>query len=481
MTNKIKILAVDDEPSITKMVGKVLGREGYEVIECHDSKRVEEYLLYTDLGLVITDYKMPGLDGLQVLELIKESNPSLPVLFLTGQGTIETAVQATKAGAVVFLTKPFDPDDLVQAVRTHARVDQAIPDDIRETIDNADLSGVDNVVSPDRIILKDEIVSTDTIPEGLVEVKFDDILAGQVLPFALVPADLQQADPETLSPENLRNQHGLHHRPQKPARKKGTGVRLYQGTGIRAFLEYHRAVKASPTLKLKAVRDKKKLLLYGKAVEAISEILADPTENKNIKSAVDLVDDMLQSIVNDPVTYMDMFKLFKRDTSIFNHSANVCLLCVSFGVFLGLEQKQVSELGLGGLFHDVGMNRLDKRILEKAGPLNKLEWAEVRKHPERGLALMKSSKLVPVRSLRVVLEHHEVSDGSGYPRGLTATNISKISHLCRIVDKYDAMTTPKPYREAFTPPEALKRIYLEEPSPGMQKVILRFIAFLGGK
>ena len=138
-------------------------------------------------------------------------------------------------------------------------------------------------------------------------------------------------------------------------------------------------------------------------------------------------------------------------------------------------------MGLGALFHDVGMNRLDKRILEKKASLTALEWDEIKKHPERGMALLKASNIIPLNSLRVILEHHERDDGSGYPRGLKGNQISRLTALCRIVDKFDAMTTEKPYRPAFKASEALKRIFLEESNPGMQTIIKKFIAFLGGK
>ena len=73
--NKVKVLVVDDEPSVTKTVARLLARGGYDAIEVNDPSKVEEYLLYTSLGLVITDYQMPGLNGLQVLELIKREQP----------------------------------------------------------------------------------------------------------------------------------------------------------------------------------------------------------------------------------------------------------------------------------------------------------------------------------------------------------------------------------------------------------------------
>lgn len=478
---KVKALIVDDEPSITKTVARILTRAGYEAIEINDPVKVEEYLLYTSLGIVITDYQMPGLNGLQVLELIKGSNPDLPVLFLTGQGTIETAVEATKGGAVVFLTKPFDPDELVKAVKNHARVDDALPDDVRKSLADPSFDQEALAAKPDHILLEDEIVSTDTIPEGLVEVNFADILPGQLLPFSLYLQIYNRKSRRHLlrkiCPENTVFTTGL----KEILEKRSLGSAFVREQDYGAFLEYYRAVKSASYFQHQKIRDNKRLLLYGKAVEAISEILNDPNDNRNIKKSVDLVDELFQTLVNDPVTYQDMFKLFKRDTSIFNHSANVCLLCVSFGIHLGLDQKKIQMLGLGGLFHDVGMNRLDRKILEKKTPLTPLEWEEIRKHPERGMVLLKASNIIPIQSLRIILEHHEREDGSGYPRGLKGNQISRLATLCRIVDKFDTMTTEKPYRPAFRASEALKRIFLEESNPGMQNIIKKFIAFLGGK
>ena len=482
MIDTIKILAIDDDQTITRLIRRILGKEGYEVVEINDSQKVEDYLLYTSLGLVITDYMMPGLNGLQVLELVKKSNPNLPVLFLTGQGTIETAVEATKAGATVFLTKPFQKDDLVQAVKTHALIDQMLPDEIRETIESSALAddGSD-LVSPDKILLADEIAATDSIPDGLVELKFEDILPGQILPFDLYLQIYNRKNKRhylrKICSKNTVFTTGL----KEILEKRKLGNAYIKDNEYDAFLEYLNAIKSSPGFQHQKVKDRKKLLLYGKAVEAVTTILNEPGDNKNIKSAVDLVDGIFQVFVNDPVTYQDMFKLFKRDTNIFNHSANTCLLSVSFGLYMGLNQKVTQVLGLGSLFHDVGMNRMDKRVLEKRGPLNPVEWADVKKHPERGMALLKSSNLLPLTALRIVLEHHEIHDGSGYPRGIKGNQIHRLSHLARLIDKYDALTTNKPYREAFNPAEALKRIYLEESSESFRGVIRLFIAFLGGQ
>jgi response regulator RpfG family c-di-GMP phosphodiesterase len=483
MPEKLKILLVDDEPNITKVLKRLLSSKGYEAVEVNDPLKVEEYLLYTDFSLVITDLKMPGLDGLGVLELVKRSKPDTPVLMLTGISTIDAAVQATKLGASEYLTKPIDNESLLKAVKKHISVDQVVPDSVKDAIAGSSL-GRDAVLvaDPTKLVLTDEILSTETIPDGLVEVKFENIMPGQFLPFGIF---VQIFNKKTrrfylrkLCQENTVFTSGL----ADILKKRNLGSVYIREEEYASYLEYHNAIKNAPNVMNKArIKDQKKMVLYGKAVEAISDILSEPIDNKNIQSAMDLVDDFFRTIVEDPVTYQDMFRLFKRDTSIFNHSANVCLLAVSFGVYLGLEQKIVNILGFGALFHDVGMNRVERKILEKTAPLTPLEWQEIKKHPERGLALLKGSTLIPVQALRIVLEHHEEEDGSGYPRGLKGAQISHMARLCRLVDKFDGMTTPKPYRAAFTAAEALKRIYFEESNEKVQALIRKFIAFLGGQ
>ena len=481
MTKKLKILVLDDEPQITRLVARVLKKEGYEVIELNDPKKVEDYLIYTDLSLVVTDLKMPGMDGLEVLDLIKKSKPALPVVFLTGVKDLQTAVEATKSGAAEYLTKPISSRKLIEGVKKHILVDQAVPDSIHELIDSQGFAQGGDAVEPDMILLANEIFSNDSVPEGFQEQPFSNILPGQLLPFSLYVQILNKNTGRYYLRKICR-EHTVY----------TTGLRdILSNRGLASayirqedrikYQEYMRALKAGHTNGETAPAVDKKQVLYGKAVEAIKEIMAAPIENKNMTAATGLVEDMFHQMVEDPITFEDLLKLFNRDDTIYSHSANVCLLAVSFALFLGMEHKQIQLFGLGALFHDLGMNRVDPRILEKRQPLMDWEWREIKLHPERGYTILKDSLTVPVASLKIVLQHHEKDDGTGYPRGIGMDRISPSARLMRLVDKFDSMTTNKPYRKAFPAPEALKRIYLEESSEHFQKMIQKFIQFLGGR
>jgi DNA-binding NtrC family response regulator len=106
------ILVVDDEKNIREGLGKVLELDGYKVLLACDGKEAVQNLNRGDVDLVITDLRMPNLSGEEVLQKATTMSPSLPVIILTGHGTIENAVQAMKNGAYDYLTKPVNMDRL---------------------------------------------------------------------------------------------------------------------------------------------------------------------------------------------------------------------------------------------------------------------------------------------------------------------------------------------------------------------------------
>jgi PAS domain S-box-containing protein len=107
-----RILVVDDEPSICKMVAKVLKSEGYEPVTCTNPQDALEAVKRDTFGLAFVDIKLPQMSGLHLAPKLKQHNPALEVVFITGYGTLESAVQAIKVGAYDFLRKPFNISEL---------------------------------------------------------------------------------------------------------------------------------------------------------------------------------------------------------------------------------------------------------------------------------------------------------------------------------------------------------------------------------
>lgn len=107
-----KILVVDDEPLIRDLLRDILREEGYEVSVAKEGLSALKKVKREETDLVITDVKMPGLDGIKLLKEIKKVSPSTPVIVITAYGTIENAVEAMKKGAYDYITKPITPDQI---------------------------------------------------------------------------------------------------------------------------------------------------------------------------------------------------------------------------------------------------------------------------------------------------------------------------------------------------------------------------------
>ena len=117
MTPHERILVVDDEEQMRDLLAKVLERKGYEVSVCGDGAEALALLEREPADLVITDVRMPGLNGMEALRAIKELNPEIVVLIMTAFGSIDQAVQAVKEGAYDYINKPFKIDEILLTIQ----------------------------------------------------------------------------------------------------------------------------------------------------------------------------------------------------------------------------------------------------------------------------------------------------------------------------------------------------------------------------
>jgi len=116
MAEPFRILVVDDEPAQLELVGGFLAKRGFEVSLSADGREALARFSREPFDLVLTDQKMPGFSGLELIEAVRAQNPETPVIVMTAYGTIETAVAAVKAGAADYLTKPLNLDELLHRV-----------------------------------------------------------------------------------------------------------------------------------------------------------------------------------------------------------------------------------------------------------------------------------------------------------------------------------------------------------------------------
>jgi len=113
---KAKILVIDDEEIVHESCNRILGGEGYVVEKAFTGQEGLKKMEKKSYDLVITDLKMPGISGMEALKKIKDDNPDIGIIMITGYSTAETAVEAMKLGAFDYLPKPFTPDELTSVV-----------------------------------------------------------------------------------------------------------------------------------------------------------------------------------------------------------------------------------------------------------------------------------------------------------------------------------------------------------------------------
>jgi hypothetical protein len=162
----------------------------------------------------------------------------------------------------------------------------------------------------------------------------------------------------------------------------------------------------------------------------------------------------------DSEILMPLLQLKEFDQYTTAHALNVSVLVMGLAEFLGLGGRDTRAIGVAGLLRDVGMTRVPKEIVTKAGPPTEAEWALIRRHPSEGAKIILQSEPQLDLAAVVAFEHHMLPGGGGYP----ATHFERDCHfatkLVQICDCYDALRTRRFHRGAWTPESALR--YVEQ-------------------
>lgn len=144
---------------------------------------------------------------------------------------------------------------------------------------------------------------------------------------------------------------------------------------------------------------------------------------------------------------------------VFSHSVNVSIYACQLAIENGLPLKNIEEIGLGAMLHDLGKLYVPSEIINKPGRLTDEEFAQIKAHCEFGFDTLRKVHEIPLPVAHCALQHHERLDGSGYPRGLIDEEIHKYAKIISVADVFDAVTTPRVYRSAMLPHKGLELLY----------------------
>ena len=196
--------------------------------------------------------------------------------------------------------------------------------------------------------------------------------------------------------------------------------------------------------------------------ESSIAILEDLFDNPDVKKALDesrpIITDLINFIESSPDEVGNLITLSGHDFYTYNHSFDVSIYSLGLGKALGFSAKELEELGLSSLYHDLGKRLVPVEILCKKGPLDDNEWSQMRMHPQFGLKILNEHTGISDAIKAACFEHHESFAGGGYPQGISKNEIHPFARIVALTDTYDAMTTQRSYNTPMKPFDALNLI-----------------------
>lgn len=188
---------------------------------------------------------------------------------------------------------------------------------------------------------------------------------------------------------------------------------------------------------------------------------------------------MINSVLRNPDAMACMVSMKKKDDYTYNHAIAMAVWALVFGKHLGLDHVDLNSLAMGALLLDVGKTKVRTELLQKEGPLDEDEMEEVKRHVEYGLRILDETQNVDSRVEEIVRTHHERHDGSGYPEGLTGSEIPVFGRITGIIDTFDAMTAIRPYAAAMSTYDVMRHLLDNADKLFQAEIVERFIQVVG--
>lgn len=457
-----EILIVDDEESVRNLLINILRKEGYSVHSAGNGVEALKVYKKDTFDLIISDIKMPEMDGIELLKNIKQQSPEEIIIMMTGYGSLDTAMIALKQGAYDYIMKPFSVDEIRVSVNNAMERYRLIRENVRlkETLELFEIS---KAISK-TIDLKD--------------------LLQLILTSALNKVGATRGSLMILDEENkdlvIRASVGIEDEIVKDCRVKigqgiagrvaedGKPILISDVSEHQLFnkLSHQFSDKSFISVPLIGAKKEDMVSIPLKADRMIIGVLnlnkpesSKPFTEGDLNFLSILASQAAISIENAHLfqnleeTYLSTMKtlaLMLEGKSPFTqgHSERVTKYSVGIAKEMGLSSKEISTIEYGSTLHDVGKIGVNDAILNKKGKLTDEEFKTIRRHSAIGFEMLKPIKFLK-KAIPIVRNHHERVDGGGYPDGLSGEDLSLPVRICMVADAYDAMNSNRPYRDAL--------------------------------
>jgi putative nucleotidyltransferase with HDIG domain len=453
-----KILVVDDEDMIRDLCTHILSAEGYHVTTAANGAEALEELKRTPADLMITDIKMPGIDGLELFERVKAWKQDIVTIFITGHGTLDTAIESLLRGVDGFILKPFTQEELLGAVNRAINSSRLKKENIR-------LKALIPLFEISKLLVTE--IDLAHLFKLITEVLVQEFSADRV---SLMLID------EPSGSLLIRASHGLSSEVALKARRK-------EGDGVSGLVLQHRkpliiSAGKHPDPEVMAALNRENMPassmsvpLIGKnkmfGVLSVSKSSGSPFSTSDLQIVLILSSQVVTAMENAALYESLRENYFRtvqalvaaveaKDPYTRWHSTNVAKYAVAVARDLGLNSSQLEEIHIAAILHDMGKIGISELIIGKPSRLSRDEYAIMKDHPAHGIRILEpigfSSAII-----KAIYQHHERFDGQGYPRGLTGETISLEARILNVADTIDAMVSERPYRNKIP----LKEVMIE--------------------
>ena len=184
----------------------------------------------------------------------------------------------------------------------------------------------------------------------------------------------------------------------------------------------------------------------------------NPKDAGFMDAAQSISGELMKTITENDAVAVNIDALKVSDEYTFKHSVDVASIAMIIARQSRMSDKDVHQIGVAGLLHDLGKSEIPNGILNKPARLTDEEFEVMKSHPARGYNLLKDKPDIAPEILMGVLQHHEKMGGNGYPLALSAEKISPYAKILAVADIYDALVTERPYKKGFSPRDAVEMI-----------------------
>jgi HD-GYP domain-containing protein (c-di-GMP phosphodiesterase class II) len=224
---------------------------------------------------------------------------------------------------------------------------------------------------------------------------------------------------------------------------------------------------------------------FFRAIVTVKDVMTATSKKEKVSVARTrrVVHSIIDLISRDDAALIELASIKDFDEYTYAHSTNVCIYSLTLGYRLGLNRRELSELGFAALFHDIGKVKLPNDLINKPDRYNEFDWAQMHKHPILGamtIAKMLRLDTHMSRAMSVAYEHHIHPDHTGYPLLPEKRITGLYSRIVSIADAFDALISHRVYIKDRIPPDEVVRKMMHQMTVKFDALLLKqFINFIG--